>query len=76
MELLTAELQAQLPLLYAQEELNDKMVFAKFFTPDSNWTWFPRWSSQNRQWWSGQNRPTDPSPGLGCFTLLPLSCPS
>lgn len=39
MELLTAELQAQLPALYAQEKNPDPMVYLRFFTPDSNWTW-------------------------------------
>jgi hypothetical protein len=40
MELLTAELRAQLPAIYAQENIKDKMVYAKFFTPDSTWTWY------------------------------------
>lgn len=30
-----------LPLLYSQEPLGeDAIVFVKFFTPDSSWTWF------------------------------------
>lgn len=30
-----------LPLLYNQEPLGeDAIVFAKFFTPDSSWTWY------------------------------------
>jgi hypothetical protein len=42
MELLTEELRAQLPPLYAQERVKeeDKIVYAKFFTPSSCWTWF------------------------------------
>jgi len=40
MKLLTGELRAQLPALYAQEGAIDMMIYAKFFTPDSNWTWF------------------------------------
>lgn len=40
MQLLTAELRAQLPALYAQEKEKDPMVYIKFFTPDSNWTWY------------------------------------
>jgi len=40
MQLLTTELRAQLPTLYAQEGTADPMVYAKFFTPDSNWTWY------------------------------------
>jgi hypothetical protein len=39
MELPTAELQAQLPPLYAQEENPDPLVYARFFLPDSNWMW-------------------------------------
>jgi len=40
MELLTAELRAVLPRLYAQEKIKDPVIHAKFFTPDSSWTWY------------------------------------
>jgi len=40
MELLTEELRKLLPPLYAQEREKDKMVYAKFFTPASCWTWY------------------------------------
>jgi hypothetical protein len=40
MELLPAELRERLPALYSQERNPDAMVHLKFFTPDSNWTWF------------------------------------
>ena len=40
MQLLTAELRAVLPPLYAQEKTKDPIVHCKFFTPDSNWTWY------------------------------------
>ncbi len=40
MELLTDELRAQLPKLYSQEHVTDPIIHVKFFTPDSNWTWF------------------------------------
>lgn len=42
MKLMTEELQQQIPLLYATEDtpLEKKMVYAKFFTPDANWTWY------------------------------------
>ena len=40
MELLTAELRAQLPRLYAQEHDSDPIVYAKFFTPWTSWTWY------------------------------------
>ncbi len=40
MELLTAELRRCIPPLYSQEKNKDPVVHAKFFTPDSNWTWY------------------------------------
>ena len=40
MELLTKELIKKLPALYANEEVKDPMVIAKFFALASNWTWF------------------------------------
>lgn len=40
MKLLTEELRKTLPRLYSQQEQTDPMVYAKFFTPDSNWTWY------------------------------------
>ena len=40
MKLLTEELRRRLPALYSQESNKDPTVHCKFFTPDSNWTWF------------------------------------
>ena len=40
MKLLTADLRSQLPQLYSQEEVEEPKAIAKFFTPDSNWTWY------------------------------------
>lgn len=40
MQLLTPEIIAQLPVLYAQEQANDPIAYIKFFTPDSQWTWY------------------------------------
>jgi len=40
MELLPAEIRALLPALYAQSECSDAIAYIKFFTPDSNWTWY------------------------------------
>ena len=40
MELLSRELRQCLPSLYSQENTKDPIVHAKFFTPDSNWTWY------------------------------------
>jgi hypothetical protein len=39
--LLTEELRKQLPPLDAQESKGEKAIaYVKFFTPDSNWTWY------------------------------------
>ncbi len=40
MKLLTEELKKKLPRLYSQENDSNPVVHCKFFTPDSNWTWF------------------------------------
>jgi hypothetical protein len=42
MQLLPAELREQIPKLYSQEKVNtqDKIVYAKFFFPAADWTWF------------------------------------
>ena len=40
--LMTKELQEMVPKFYSSEdiELEDKMVYAKFFLADANWTWY------------------------------------
>ena len=40
MKLLTKELRDKLPPLYTNEEVEDPTAIVKFFTPDSNWTWY------------------------------------
>jgi len=40
MDLLPAEVRKLLPPLYSQEETKDPIAQVKFFTPDSNWTWY------------------------------------
>lgn len=42
MELLTKEIIKKTPLLYGQENVksSDKMVYARFFAPWGNWTWY------------------------------------
>lgn len=39
---MTAELEKIIPVMYSSEDtkLEDKIVYAKFFTPDANWTWW------------------------------------
>ena len=42
MKLLTKEILAKLPPLYTNENkpAGDAIAIVKFFTPDSNWTWY------------------------------------
>ncbi len=41
MKLLTKEILEKLPKLYSQEEKGlEAVAVVKFFTPDSNWTWY------------------------------------
>ncbi|MBA7500043.1 hypothetical protein ES704_02796 [subsurface metagenome] len=40
MKLLTKKIRGKLPPLYSQEKVQDPIVQVKFFTPDSNWTWY------------------------------------
>jgi hypothetical protein len=41
MKLLTKQNIKQLPPLYSQDKKGgDAVAFVKFFTPDSNWTWY------------------------------------
>lgn len=41
MELLPQEIREQLPELYGNEEIGlAAQALVKFFTPDSNWTWY------------------------------------
>jgi hypothetical protein len=41
MKLLTQEIRRKLPALYAQDgKGGEAVVYAKYFTPDSGWTWY------------------------------------
>jgi len=40
MKLMTEELKKKIPPLYSQENAKDPIVYAKYFTPDSYWTWY------------------------------------
>lgn len=40
MKLLTKEIARKLPAVYATENFEDPTAIVKFFTPDSNWTWY------------------------------------
>jgi len=41
MKLVTEEVKKKLPQLYSQEDIGGKAIaHVKYFTPDSNWTWY------------------------------------
>lgn len=42
MKLMTKELEEMIPPFYSAEDvaLEDKIVYAKFFLPDAQWTWY------------------------------------
>ena len=40
MKLMTKEIEAALPKLYAQENVADPVVVLKFFQPWGSWTWY------------------------------------
>lgn len=41
MKLITKEIKSKIPRLYEQDNKGlDAIAFAKFFLPDSNWTWY------------------------------------
>lgn len=40
MQLMTEELKQEIPAIYAQSKSSDPIVYAKFFDPGSNWTWY------------------------------------
>ncbi len=39
-ELFPEDVRQQLPVLYSTENETDPLMIVKFFTPDSNWTWY------------------------------------
>jgi hypothetical protein len=40
MKLMSKELRKKIPPLYSQENVKDPIVYAKYFMPDSHWTWY------------------------------------
>ena len=67
--LLTPELRATLPPLYSQEKVKDPIVRAKFFTPDSSWTWYAlEFDGDDRFFGLAEGHETE----LGYFTLSEL----
>jgi hypothetical protein len=50
MKLMTKEIESTIPELGSQEYVTDPIVHVKYFTPDSNWTWYAiEYSQKERQ---------------------------
>ena len=68
MKLMTKELEAKIPRLYSQEDVDDPIVYAKYFHPLSNWTWYAtEYSPQGEGMFFGWVNGSYPE--LGYFSL-------
>ena len=70
MKMMTKEILRRIPPLYGQEDMRDKTVHVKFFTPWSNWTWFGCEYSPDEQLFFGYV--IGPCPEWGYFSLNEL----
>ena len=70
MKLMTKELAAKMPKLYSQENVADPMVWAKFFHPFSNWTWYATEYDPEQRLFFGLVRGHEDE--LGYFSLTEL----
>jgi hypothetical protein len=70
MKLMTKEIEAKFPALYENEEktAEDTKIFAKFFTPWANWTWYAtEYSPEDRLFFGYVSSPDGSE--LGYFSL-------
>lgn len=71
MKLLTKTIEKKLPALYAQDgKGKDAIAYAKFFTPDSSWTWYATEYDPDEQVFFGLVDGLEKE--LGYFTLADL----
>lgn len=72
MKLMTQELRAKLPALGATENqpIKGKIVQASYFTPDSNWYWYPiEFDGEDILWGAVAGQYFE----FGCFSLAELA---
>ena len=73
MQLLTKEIREKLPPLHSQDGLGGKAVaYAKWFTPDSGWSWFATEGSPEGDDFVFFGLVIGLEKELGCFTLSEL----
>lgn len=70
MKLLTATLIKRFQRMGSQEEKTDPLVIAKYFTPDSNWTWYAIEYDEEQQMFFGLVDGFEVE--LGYFSLIEL----
>lgn len=72
MKLITKQIEASLPEPYETENVKtkDKVLLIKFFTPDSNWTWYvTEYDPENKLFFGFVD---GIYPEWGCFSLYEL----
>lgn len=70
MKLMTKAILKQIPPLYAQENVEDPIVYVKFFTPDAQWTWFAtEYRPEEHLFFGLTVSPMEPDGELGYFSL-------
>ncbi len=67
MKLMTKEIEASMPALYSQADQYDPICHVKYFTPDSNWTWYGMEYDPEDRIFFGYV--IGPEPELGNFSL-------
>lgn len=70
MKLLTATLIKRFQKVGSQEEVRDPIIIAKYFTPDSCWTWYATEFDKEQQMFFGLADGLEKE--LGYFSLLEL----
>lgn len=73
-KLMTADIRSKIPPLYSQDgKGNDAVIYAKFFSPYTNWTWYATEFDGDDTFFGGVSSPmTYGSIELGYFTLSEL----
>lgn len=74
MKLLTEVLRKQFPPLYATEQEHDPLILCKFFSPYSNWEWYPM-EFDGHDTFFGWVRGYADELGYFCLSELERGCP-
>jgi hypothetical protein len=72
MELLPDDLRSRLPPLHAQEAVDDPTVYARYFLPETEASWYVLEGQPEDQEYLFFGYLTSPEPGFRCFLLSEL----